>query len=68
MEREVFQHIMMASGMEKLKVRLAFLKTVPLLSKISDDEMLRLSDAFEMVCSRISFGFRPSLTFCRPRM
>ena len=51
LERGVFQHIMMASGLQKLKDRIEFLRTVPLLAdhKISDDQMLKLSDAFDLV-------------------
>ena len=49
LERGVFQHIMMASGLQKLKDRIEFLRTVPLLDKISDDQMLKLSDAFDLV-------------------
>jgi len=50
LERGVFQHIMMASGLQKLKDRIEFLKTVPLLAdhKISEDQMLKLSDAFDL--------------------
>ena len=51
LERGVFQHIMMASGLQRLKDRIEFLRTVPLLAdhKISDDQMLKLSDAFDLV-------------------
>ena len=51
LERGVFQHIMMASGLQRLKDRIEFLRTVPLLAdhKISEDQMLKLSDAFDLV-------------------
>ncbi|XP_059097013.1 cGMP-dependent protein kinase, isozyme 1-like isoform X2 [Tigriopus californicus] len=48
LERTVFQQIMMATGMQKLQDQLKFLRTVPLLSAMTDDQLLRLSNAFEM--------------------
>lgn len=48
LERTVFQQIMMATGMQKLQEQLKFLRTVPLLSTMTDDQLLRLSNAFEM--------------------
>eukprot|EP00095_Tigriopus_kingsejongensis_P001110 maker-scaffold622_size123092-snap-gene-0.20 protein:Tk01110 transcript:maker-scaffold622_size123092-snap-gene-0.20-mRNA-1 annotation:"cgmp-dependent protein" len=48
LERSVFQQIMIATGMQKLQEQLKFLRTVPLLSKMTDDQLLRLSNAFEV--------------------
>ena len=63
LERGVFQHIMMASGLQKLKDRIEFLKTVPLLAdhKISEDQMLKLSDAFDLVGGTDSTEIKPSI-------
>ena len=64
LERGVFQHIMMASGLQRLKDRIEFLRTVPLLAdhKISEDQMLKLSDAFDLV-GRVAYliQWRPAL-------
>ena len=49
LDRGVFQQIMMQTGMQKIEEKLTFLKSVPLFSKMSNDVLLRLSDALEMV-------------------
>jgi len=49
LERSVFQQIMMRTGLQKLHDQLQFLKTVPLFKNMTDDQLLKLSDAFEMV-------------------
>ena len=49
LDRGVFQQIMMQTGMQKIEEKLTFLKSVPLFSKMSNDILLRLSDALEMV-------------------
>ena len=49
LERGVFQQIMMRAGLQKLQDQLGFLRTVPLFSKMSDDQLLKLTDAFEVV-------------------
>ena len=54
LDRGVFQQIMMQTGMKKIEEKLNFLKSVPLFSKMSNDILLRLSDALEMV-SRFLF-------------
>lgn len=48
LDRGVFQQIMMQTGMQKIEEKLTFLKSVPLFSKMSNDVLLRLSDALEM--------------------
>ena len=40
---------MVNSGVQRLKDQLQFLKQVPLLSKLPDDILAKLSDAFELV-------------------
>ena len=45
----MFQQIMMETGMAKLQDQLKFLRTVPLLATMSEDQLLKLSDAFEVV-------------------
>ncbi len=50
LERSVFQQIMMRTGMQKLQEQVRFLRTVPLFKHMSEDQLLRLSDAFEVVC------------------
>ncbi len=54
LERSVFQQIMMRTGMQKLQEQVRFLRTVPLFKHMSEDQLLRLSDAFEVVGLRIS--------------
>ena len=49
LERSVFQQIMMETGMQKLQEQLKFLRTVPLFSTMGEDDLLKLSDAFEVV-------------------
>jgi cGMP-dependent protein kinase len=49
LDRGVFQQIMMQSGMKKIEEKLHFLKSVPLFSKLSNDVLLRISDALEVV-------------------
>ena len=49
LDRSVFQQVMMQTGMKKIEEKLNFLKSVPLFSKMSNDILLRLSDALEMV-------------------
>ena len=49
LERSVFQQIMMETGIQKLQEQLKFLRTVPLFSKMGEDDLLKLSDAFEVV-------------------
>ena len=49
LDREVFQQISMQTGMKKIEEKLNFLKSVPLFSKLSNDILLRLSDALELV-------------------
>jgi len=48
LDREVFQQISMQTGMKKIEEKLNFLKSVPLFSKLSNDILLRLSDALEL--------------------
>merc|ERR1719262_463815 len=48
LDRSVFQQVMMQTGMKKIEEKLHFLKSVPLFSKMSDDILLRLSDALEV--------------------
>lgn len=48
-DREVFQQVMVNSGVQRLKDQLQFLKQVPLLSKLPEDILAKLSDAFELV-------------------
>ena len=40
---------MVNSGVQRLKDQLQFLKQVPLLSKLPEDILAKLSDAFELV-------------------
>ena len=49
LDRGVFQQIMMQTGMKKIEEKLNFLKSVPIFSKMSNDILLRLSDALEVV-------------------
>ena len=56
LNRDVFQQIMMQTGMKKIEEKLTFLKSVPIFSKLSNDVLLRLSDALEVV-SRIKQNF-----------
>ena len=49
LDRGVFQQIMMQTGMKKIEEKLNFLKSVPIFSKMSNDVLLRLSDALEVV-------------------
>ena len=44
---------MMTTGMKKLQEQLKFLRTVPLLDKMDDDQLLRLSNAFELVRQKL---------------
>lgn len=48
-DRDVFQQVMVNSGVQRLKDQLQFLKQVPLLSKLPEDILAKLSDAFELV-------------------
>ena len=48
-DREVFHKIMVKTGVQQRQDQLQFLKVVPLLSKLPEDILLRLSDAFELV-------------------
>lgn len=48
LDRGVFQQIMMQTGMKKIEEKLNFLKSVPIFSKMSNDILLRLSDALEV--------------------
>jgi len=48
LDRSVFQQIMMQTGMKKIEEKLNFLKSVPIFSKMSNDVLLRLSDALEV--------------------
>jgi hypothetical protein len=57
LDRGVFQQIMMQTGMKKIEEKLNFLKSVPIFSKMSNDILLRLSDALEVV-SNISLHGR----------
>ena len=54
LDRGVFQQIMMQTGMQKIEEKLHFLKSVPLFSKMSNDILLRLSDALEVVSDPVS--------------
>ncbi len=56
LDREVFQQIMMQTGMKKIEEKLQFLKSVPLFSKLSNDVLLRLSDALEVVSKKLVFA------------
>ena len=49
LDRGVFQQIMMQTGVKKIEEKLNFLKSVPIFSKMSNDVLLRLSDALEVV-------------------
>lgn len=48
-DRDVFQQIMVKTGVQRLQDQLQFLKVVPLFSKLPEDVLLKLSDAFELV-------------------
>ena len=48
-DRDVFQQIMVRTGVQRLHDQLQFLKVVPLLAKLPDDVLLKLSDAFDLV-------------------
>lgn len=48
LDRTVFQQVMMQSGVKKMEEKLHFLKSVPIFSKMSNDILLRLSDALEV--------------------
>lgn len=48
-DRDVFQQVMVNTGVQRLADQLQFLKVVPLLSKLPDDILAKLSDAFELV-------------------
>ena len=43
---------MVNTGVQRLADQLQFLKVVPLLSKLPDDILAKLSDAFELVSSQ----------------
>ena len=55
LDRGVFQQIMMQTGMKKIEEKLNFLKSVPIFSKMSNDILLRLSDALEVVRKKHQF-------------
>lgn len=48
-DRDMFQHIMVRTGVQRRQDLLKFLKVVPLLAKVPDDLLLRLSDSFELL-------------------
>lgn len=48
LERQVFQQIMMATGLQKLEDQIKFLRSVPLCSTLPDEILVRLSDALEV--------------------
>jgi len=49
LERNVFQQIMMETGLQKLEDQIKFLRSVPLCSTLPDEILVRLSDALEVV-------------------
>ena len=53
LERTVFQQIMMEAGLHKLEDQIKFLRSVPLCSNLPDEILVRLSDAFEVVCHKL---------------
>uniref|UniRef100_A0A0X3PBC4 cGMP-dependent protein kinase, isozyme 1 n=1 Tax=Schistocephalus solidus TaxID=70667 RepID=A0A0X3PBC4_SCHSO len=47
LERNVFQHIMMKTGIEKMEERVKFLSSVPLLKNLDEAKLQRITDVLE---------------------
>ncbi|KAM7533798.1 hypothetical protein Aperf_G00000117396 [Anoplocephala perfoliata] len=47
LERSIFQYIMMKTGMEKMKERVKFLSSVPLLRNLDEGQLQRIADVLE---------------------
>jgi len=48
LERKVFQQIMVSTGLKKIENQVAFLRIVPLLSKLSNNALMKMSDVLEL--------------------
>ena len=49
LERRVFQTVMMRTAIRRLEDNLAFLRSVPLLAKLSRDKLVKMADVIETV-------------------
>lgn len=49
LDRRAFQQIMMRTGLQRIEENVEFLKSVPLLKKLSTDVLCKIADVLELV-------------------
>ena len=65
LDRRVFQQVMKKTGMQRIDDNLKFLRSVPLLERLSTDHMAKIADVLEVVslpppCGIFFFSFMSS--------
>ena len=59
LDRRVFQQVMKKTGLQRIDDNLKFLRSVPLLERLSTDHMAKIADVLEVVSSLSFFFFDP---------
>lgn len=54
LDRQVFQQVMMRTGIQKIEENVRFLKSVPLMQKLSWDLLAKIADVLEVVITIFS--------------